>query len=262
VVSSILLFLVLTSIYAVLSVSFLGKPPAHADSGQQAYASTRYASFSKAFVTLLGIATGFDSWTDAVRVYDSSAPAIIFFISFVIIVSICALNIIVSVLLEGFMQSIHCEEEREHIAAEVVEHNKMAGAIDPLLATLANFNSPQHLKSQLELLFWLWDMDDNGTLDFDEMNVGLSKLGCEVYMLVCVCVNVCVCVLLSVHLWGLTSIAASKLALCWCISLSLSLSLSLSRVCVRACAWSRLPTAALYFAAGLGRHYAVSCSMR
>jgi hypothetical protein len=107
--------------------------------------------------------------------YDSSAAAIIFFISFVVLVSIFAFNIIVAVLLEGFMQSILCEEEKEHIAAEVVEHNKMAGAIDPLLATLANFNSPQHLKSQLELLFWLWDMDDSGTVDFDEMNVGLSS---------------------------------------------------------------------------------------
>ena len=40
----------------------------------------------------------------------------------------------------------------------MVEHNKMAGAIDPLLVTLANFNSPQHLESQFELLFWLWSM--------------------------------------------------------------------------------------------------------
>jgi Ca2+-binding EF-hand superfamily protein len=37
--------------------------------------------------------------------------------------------------------------------------------------------SPQHLLSQLDLLFALWDVDDNGTLDFSEMNDGLRKLG-------------------------------------------------------------------------------------
>ena len=31
-------------------------------------------------------------------------------------------------------------------------------------ATLANFQSPSHFKAQIELLFWLWDVDDNGTL--------------------------------------------------------------------------------------------------
>ena len=39
--------------------------------------------------------------------------------------------------------------------------------------------SPQHLLSQLDLLFALWDVDDNGTLDLKEMNDGLRKLGYE-----------------------------------------------------------------------------------
>ena len=36
------------------------------------------------------------------------------------------------------------------------------GAMDPLLATLANFTSPQHLTAQIQLLFCLWDVDDKG----------------------------------------------------------------------------------------------------
>ena len=44
-------------------------------------------------------------------------------------------------------------------------------------ATLANFQSPSHFKAQIELLFWLWDIDDNGTLSYDEMVKGMVKLG-------------------------------------------------------------------------------------
>ena len=44
-------------------------------------------------------------------------------------------------------------------------------------ATLANFQSPSHFKAQIELLFWLWDVDDNGTLSYDEMVKGMVKLG-------------------------------------------------------------------------------------
>ena len=35
----------------------------------------------------------------------------------------------------------------------------------------------QHFKSQLDLLFCLWDVDDNGTIDHEEMKNGIVKLG-------------------------------------------------------------------------------------
>ena len=57
------------------------------------------------------------------------------------------------------------------------QHHKCAGALDPLLATLANFTSPQHLKSQLDLLFCLWDVDDGGSISLPEMRAGILKLG-------------------------------------------------------------------------------------
>ena len=32
-------------------------------------------------------------------------------------------------------------------------------------------------RGEIELLFWLWDIDDNGTLSYDEMVKGMVKLG-------------------------------------------------------------------------------------
>ena len=53
---------------------------------------------------------------------------------------------------------------------------KMAMALDPLLATLSNFSSPSHLSSQISLLFQLMDVDDSGTLSFQEMQEGMEAL--------------------------------------------------------------------------------------
>jgi len=183
VLSAFLLFAVLVCIYAVIGVNILGTPSSYDDDGMKEHATMHYGTFTAAFVTLLGIGTGYDSWTAEVRVFQNSAICMAFHISFVILVSIVGFNIIIAVMLEGFMASIHREEEKLHIAEEVEEHNKQAGALDQLLATLANFHSPQHLISQIDILFCLWDIDDNGSLDYDEMNAGISRLGYNPIML-------------------------------------------------------------------------------
>jgi hypothetical protein len=52
-------------------------------------------------------------------------------------------QIIVAVLLENFVSSMNKHDTFKRIAEEAREHHKYAGALDPLLATLANFTSPQ-----------------------------------------------------------------------------------------------------------------------
>lgn len=52
-------------------------------------------------------------------------------------------QIIVAVLLENFVSSMNKHDTFKRISEEAREHHKYAGALDPLLATLANFNSPQ-----------------------------------------------------------------------------------------------------------------------
>jgi hypothetical protein len=156
------------------------------------------------------VATG-DSWaTDVVRTLcddpeNTDSNVILFFVSYVIAVGIILFNIIVAVLLEGFLGAIQQQdreerERNEYLAMQVdvtlrftrssilasCSHcykpdlsdgvQRDAGALDPLLATLVNFSSPQHLSSQIGVLFQLMDADDSGTLSLSEVQNGLQSL--------------------------------------------------------------------------------------
>ena len=176
VANAFLLFLVLVSIYAVIAVNIFdtGSRECDLDGGC-------FGSFSLSFYTLMGIATG-ESWTPYVHSMKNEdghvdTAVACFFVSFTVLVGIVALNIIVAVLLENFVSSMNKHDALKRIDEEAREHHKCAGALDPLLATLANFTSPQHFKSQLDLLFCLWDVDDNGSIDFGEMKNGIQRLG-------------------------------------------------------------------------------------
>jgi hypothetical protein len=60
----------------------------------------------------------------------------------------------------------------KRIHEEVRENHKLAGALDPLLATLSHFTSPVHFKSQVGVLFDLWDVDGTDSLEYKEVEVG------------------------------------------------------------------------------------------
>ena len=147
-----------------------------------AEATTRFSQFTTAFCALLGIATG-DEWVnyilDDFRTPQGTVDGVVaaFFISFNILVFILSFNIIVSVLIEGFMSSILEDHANRRILQETRESHRNAGSLDPLLATLANFTSPQDLESQIDLLFDLFDVDQEDGVDYEEVKVGLTKLG-------------------------------------------------------------------------------------
>ena len=92
------------------------------------------------------------------------------------IVGIILFNIIVAVLLEGFLGAIQRAEREENRQQEREAMQRAAGPLDPLLASLANFSSPTHLDSQIRLLFQLMDVDDSGSLSFHEMQEGMESL--------------------------------------------------------------------------------------
>ena len=56
---------------------------------------------------------------------------------------------IYKVLLEGFLNAITDIENQERNVEAAREYNKMAGPLDPLIATLANFHSEEHLAAQV-----------------------------------------------------------------------------------------------------------------
>lgn len=168
---TLVLLAVVLSIYAIVATNLFR------DKATEPEGSEYYGSFFNAFVSLLGVATGYDSWTAEVRRLGVDAVTILYFVSFVVLVSVVTMNVIVAVLLEGFISSMRASEERKIIQQNQQRQNKLASAFDPLLATLANFTGTQHLRSQFDVLFSLWDVDDNGSLDFEEVRGGICKLG-------------------------------------------------------------------------------------
>lgn len=175
VLSAFMLFGIVISIFAML-----GSKMFRAES-YGAHAGEYFGSYSLSFVTLLGIATG-DSWVT--EIHEMLSPhghvdptVAVFFVVFILVVGIVALNIIVAVLLEGFMNSIQSHEDELRSEGVLRELRKNAGFCDALLDTLSDFSAPQHLDLQLELIFSLWDTDDNKSLDFEEAQRGFKKLG-------------------------------------------------------------------------------------
>ena len=160
-----------------MAVNLLGSENS-SDSGR-----SRFSRFSEAFCVLIGIATG-DEWTnyildDDFRTEQGSLDGVVvlFFMSFNALVFILSFNIIVAVLIEGFMSSMMEDNACKRILSETREGHRNSGSLDPLLATLSNFTSPQHLKSQIDLLFDMWDVDGGGQIDCEEIKIGLQKLG-------------------------------------------------------------------------------------
>ena len=177
--NAFLLFVVVVAIYSVVAVNLFDSD-SQPVVGACNYDGACFQSFSVSFYTLLGLATG-ESWTPYVHsmLTDNGhvdPKVVIFFLSYVALVGIVAVNIIVAVLLENFVSSMARQTALKRIQEEAKEHHKSAGALDPLMATLANFQSFSHLNSQIDLLFWLWDVDDNGTINYEEMLEGMAKL--------------------------------------------------------------------------------------
>ena len=170
VASALALFSIVISVYAILGERLFRGP----------HGLEYYGTFSISFVTLIGVATG-DSWTAEIhKMYpaeNSWMAVTAFHLSFIIVVGILAMNVIVSVLVDAFMSTMLAEEEQHRVAMESEEQQRTAGALDPLLATLSHFHSPAHLRAQTQVLFRLWDVDDSGFVDFEEMKLGVAKMG-------------------------------------------------------------------------------------
>ena len=166
----VIVFGIINSIYAILATRMY----------TESYPE-KFGSFVSSSFTMFQVATG-DSWvTDIVitlsrDVNNNKTLVLLFFSTYVVVVGIILFNIIVAVLLEGFLGAIQQQEREEAAKEEKEAMQRAAGALDPLLATLAHFQSPQHLASEIQLLFRLLDVDDSGSLSFHEMQQGLESL--------------------------------------------------------------------------------------
>ena len=109
------------------------------------------------------VGTG-DGWmTDVVRPLQEASrsdsvpnvPGIealitVFFASYILLVYIVLTNVMVSVLLEGFISAFDEIQSNAKAEASTVEYSKIAHKLDPLMASLASYTSPDHLWSMID----------------------------------------------------------------------------------------------------------------
>mmetsp|Transcript_59682 Transcript_59682/g.122454 ORF Transcript_59682/g.122454 Transcript_59682/m.122454 type:complete len:990 (-) Transcript_59682:163-3132(-) len=172
VVSSFGVLMVITVIYAILA------------SRLYAEASPEFfANFSTALFTMMQLCTG-DSWaSQIVRSLFHHEGKIdhfvaFFFLSYVIIANVILINIVIAVLLDEFVTAVQNEKlQEEKAAAEYRElHAKHRTALDPLLESLSHYDTTEELSQRIEVLYDTLDGDDSGSLDFNELNLGLRRL--------------------------------------------------------------------------------------
>ena len=110
-------------IYAVLGANLFADY--HNESG-----IPYFGSFSMSFYMLLGIATGHHDWTGLMMTVGfepgeqegegvPDAALVFFLISFTALVTIVAMNIIVAVLLEGFLSSMSMDEKGMRVSLRI-----------------------------------------------------------------------------------------------------------------------------------------------
>jgi len=104
-------------------------------------------------------------------------PVVAFFGSFIVIVGWTLLQVVVAVLLEHFGAAANREKERA-LTQRAVEagHSAPHFCTDPLMASLAHFDTNADLSQRIKTLFQALDTDESKTLSFRELQSGLRKL--------------------------------------------------------------------------------------
>lgn len=170
-VTNALIVLVITmSVYAILGVKIFGY-----------HGTWHFDSFLNAFFTMFQVIT-YDNWASEVvaPLMDdhSLTPGImVFFLSFIIIVAWCMLPAVLALLVENFIDASMKEEERA--AQDLVQDshtNQVSRVLDPLLETLAYFETPGDLKRRTHDLFSALDVEAKGLIGYTELCNGLRRL--------------------------------------------------------------------------------------
>eukprot|EP00802_Teleaulax_amphioxeia_P002735 Tamp_02738.p1 GENE.Tamp_02738~~Tamp_02738.p1 ORF type:complete len:690 (-),score=97.12 Tamp_02738:1216-3285(-) len=169
-----LIYVVVNSIYAVLATQF------YADLDP-----LQFGSFSKAWLSMVQVSTG-DGWaTDVLRPLLAAGEHTsdhfqwmtgCFFVVYIFMVHLVLLNVAVAVLLEGFLTALTDFQGMDRAAEGQEEYKKLSKCLDPIISTLANFHSEEHLGYMINRFFEYLDVDDNGYVSYAEMKKGMEKL--------------------------------------------------------------------------------------
>ena len=91
------------------------------------------------------------------------------------------MNVVIAVLLDQFVESMHQEKEERHAAKSQQKEDEIAavrvqGSMDPLLKSLCRFATAEDLHFKIDRLFQYLDKTGNGSLDHRELHHGLKAM--------------------------------------------------------------------------------------
>ena len=77
---------------------------------------------------------------------------------------------------QGFLTALTDFQGMDRAAEGQEEYKKLSKCMDPIISTLANFHSEEHLGYMINRFFEYLDVDDNGYVSYAEMKKGMEKL--------------------------------------------------------------------------------------
>ena len=174
-VSNALIILALVSfVYAILGARLYGdRDPEN------------FGAFTLALLSMIQICTG-EGWSIGKPLYENKgdwdAGAVVFFVSYLIIVSVILVNVVLAILVDEFIKSVTMEQanDAKHVENLRVESvygvKKHVVVLEPLLCELAATDSAAEMQRKIEDIFACLDHDDSGYVNFHAMLFGLHRL--------------------------------------------------------------------------------------
>eukprot|EP00960_Hanusia_phi_P027932 747115-Hanusia_phi.AAC.2 len=168
VLNSVLILVIVTSMFAIISVDLYGNRR-----------PDLFGNFELAIFTMYQCATG-DAWASSVaRPLFSTADktVMIFFVVYMIISSMILLNVVVAVMLDNF---IRCVTEEEQGMRKKEAENQRQGidksirVLDPILCKLIVFDNSEHFEQMVDSVFDRLDILGANSLSFSELQTGLK----------------------------------------------------------------------------------------
>ena len=136
-----------------------------------------FKTFARSMYTLFQMSTEGTAISREMMESDSLEwDVTFFFVVYICVEVFVLLPVVVAVLCESFSLASRRYEELEEklkLRGSILEHMY---ALDPLLESLMSHTSEQDLTSKLFLLFQKFLIDDDNSLDFQELHEGLHKL--------------------------------------------------------------------------------------
>jgi len=176
--NALLVLALVATVYAIMGVLFFAPAaPAH------------FATFSRSLFTMFTLMT-FDHWTETLAEAqpedDPFAPgAVLFFVSFIVIVCWVLLPVVMAVLLDNFVAA-SAAEKRKATEEDERRRRRRAGAADsadsesplwPLLEKLMDCENTRQIEREIQAVFKLLDEEGAGEISAAQMCAGFRRLG-------------------------------------------------------------------------------------